>query len=218
MVKLEDPTLPYADVIPRLRRERTADAVEVFRLGAPGYDWRATYREPGTRVVIAASNAALSSAEADDTIKAIGTVGGLLADLGFQVYAARAMTGGDLEPALLIWVGGSATSTEERDDLRRVALPGVSVALYPVGAPGWRHIDVDDVADWRSFAKRFVADVASLVDVPEKAFLSNNLSNEPRQTDPDDVGQAIVDTVADLHKHGRTRMKQDRRNQDSSGS
>ncbi len=33
--------------------------------------------------------------------------------------------------------------------------------------------------------------------------LSNNLSNEPRRTDPDDAGRTSADRAADLHPHGR---------------
>jgi hypothetical protein len=218
MVKLEDPTVPYADVIPRWRRERSATAADVFRLGAPGYDWRATYAGPGTCVVIAASDSALSSAEDEDTVKVIGTVGGLLADLGFQVYAARAMTGGDLRPSLVIWVGGTATSADERTAISALDAPGVSVAACPVNLPGWRHIDAEEVGDWRTFAKRFVAEVAGLVDVPEQAFVSNAVSNEPRRTGPDDAGRGPGETGADLHEHGRSRTRQHRRDPGTAGS
>lgn len=207
MVKLEDPTVPYADVIPRWRRERSGTAADVFRLGAPGYDWRATYAEPGTPVVIAASDSALSSAEAEDTVKVIGTVGGLLADLGFQVYAARAMSGGDLQPSLVIWVGGSAMSADECARLEALDAPGVSVAACPVNLAGWRHIDAEEVGDWRTFAKRFVAEVAGLVEVPEQAFVSNAVSNEPRRTGPDDAGSSAPEQTANPHEHGRTRTR-----------
>lgn len=218
MVKLEDPTLPYADVVPRRRRERAASDGQAFRLGAPGYDWRATYSTPGSRVVIAASDCALSPTEVEDTVKVIGTVGGLLADLGFQVFPAKAMTGGDLWPSLLTWVGGSATAAEERDRLRVIGAPGVSVAPCPLGMPGWQHVDVREIGDWRSFATQFIAAVAALVEVPEAAFLSNDLSNEPRRTDPDVTGRRPGEKPADLHQHGRRRTRPDRRNPDSGGS
>ncbi len=48
--------------------------------------------------------------------------------------------------------------------------------------------------------------------------VSNNLSNEPRQTDPDDAGRRGVDKAADLHQRGRTRTRPDRRNRGSGGS
>ena len=135
----------------------------MFRLGASGYDWRATYGEPGTR---AASASALAPAEAERTTRVIGTVGGLLADLGSQVFAARAMTGRDLRPSLLIWVGGTSTSNAEREELRTIGVPGISVALNPVSMDRWRHIDSGEVDDWRRLARRFVAEVGGLVELP----------------------------------------------------
>lgn len=48
--------------------------------------------------------------------------------------------------------------------------------------------------------------------------VSNNLSNEPRRTGPDDAGRSTVDEAADLHEHGRRRMTPDGRHPDSGGS
>lgn len=44
-----------------------------------------------------------------------------------------------------------------------------------------------------------------------RANVSNNLSNEPRQTGTDDAGRASVDRGADLHQRGRRRTKPDGR-------
>lgn len=38
---------------------------------------------------------------------------------------------------------------------------------------------------------------------------SNNLSNEPRRTDPDDGGRAAPETGSDLHRYGRRRTRTD---------
>ena len=48
--------------------------------------------------------------------------------------------------------------------------------------------------------------------------VSNNLSNEPRRTGPDDAGRADPESAADLHQHGRRRTRPDRRNPNSGGS
>jgi len=48
--------------------------------------------------------------------------------------------------------------------------------------------------------------------------VSNNLSNEPRRTNPDDAGRADAESGRDLHQHGHRRMRPDRPNRDSSGS
>lgn len=218
MVMLEDPTVPFADLIPRRRRERAGADGQAFRLGAPGYDWRGAYAGPGSRVVIAASQRALRPADVEGTVKAIGTVGGLLADMGFQVFPAKALTNGDLQPSLLVWVGAGETAREERDRLDAIGAPGVSVGSSTPGIEGWRHIDLGELDDWRRFTKRFVSEVAGLVEVPESAYVSNNLSNERRRTGPDDAGRADSETAPDLHQHGRRRMTPDRRNPGSSGS
>ncbi len=46
--------------------------------------------------------------------------------------------------------------------------------------------------------------------------VSNNLSNEPRRTGPDEAGRADADMAADLHQRGRRRTKPDGRHPGSS--
>ena len=46
--------------------------------------------------------------------------------------------------------------------------------------------------------------------------VSNNLSNEPRRTGPDDAGRTLDGEAPDLHQHGRRRTHPDGRNPDSS--
>jgi len=48
--------------------------------------------------------------------------------------------------------------------------------------------------------------------------VSNNLSNEPRRTGPDDAGRTGAEQPSDLHEHGRRRTHPDGPNPDSSGS
>ena len=48
--------------------------------------------------------------------------------------------------------------------------------------------------------------------------VSNNLSNEPRRTGPDDVGRTGAEQASDLHEDGRSRTHPDRRGPGSSGS
>ena len=57
-----------------------------------------------------------------------------------------------------------------------------------------------------------------LVEVPEAAYVSNNLSNEPRRTEPDDDGRAAARDVADLHEHGRRRTTTDPPGRQTAGS
>jgi hypothetical protein len=48
--------------------------------------------------------------------------------------------------------------------------------------------------------------------------VSNNVSNEPRRTGPDDAGRGSVDEASDLHQRGRRRTKPDGRGRRQSGS
>ena len=48
--------------------------------------------------------------------------------------------------------------------------------------------------------------------------LSNNLSNEPRRTGPDDGERSISESAADLHEGGPGRTRHHPRKPDSSGS
>ena len=52
----------------------------------------------------------------------------------------------------------------------------------------------------------------------ETANVSNNLSNEPRRTGPDDGGRTVAETAADLHRHGRRRTTADPPGRRSAGS
>lgn len=51
-----------------------------------------------------------------------------------------------------------------------------------------------------------------------RGTVSNNLSNEPRQTGTDEAGRTDADEAADLHKHGPRRTRSDDRKRRSSGS
>ena len=48
--------------------------------------------------------------------------------------------------------------------------------------------------------------------------VSNNLSNEPRRTEPDDAGPTDADKPADLHQRGRRRTHPDDSGPSQSGS
>ncbi len=75
MVKLEDPTVPFAGVVARRRRERAGADSEVFRLGAAGRDWEAIYSDPGSKVVLGASDVALGVGRVERTLQVLGAVG-----------------------------------------------------------------------------------------------------------------------------------------------
>jgi hypothetical protein len=195
MVKLEDPTVPFAGVVARRRRERAAADADAFRLGAPGHDWHAIYVEPGPKAVVGASAKALDADSVERTVQLIGSVGGLLADLGFQVCPASALTGGTLRPSLLAWVDAGDTAADERRRLEALGAPGVVIGSCAAAPAGWGRIDADEFEDRNLVTRHFVDEVAPLVDLPYAGNVSNNLSSEPRRTGPDDGGRTVAGTA-----------------------
>lgn len=60
-------------------------------------------------------------------MQVIGAVGGLLADLGFQVCPASALTAGTLRPSLLAWVDAGDTTADELRELEALGAPGIVI-------------------------------------------------------------------------------------------
>jgi plasmid stabilization system protein ParE len=206
MVKLEDPTVPFAGVIARRRRERAATDALAFRLGTPGRDWQAIYSEPGVKAVVGATDRALDTDHAEHTLQVIGAMGGLLTDLGFQVCPASALTAGTIRPSLLAWVVAGGTPG---DELRALGTPCIVIGPCPAAPADWACIDASEFDKRDQFIRRFVAAVSRLVDLPDAGNVSNNLSNELRRTGTDDDGRVPAETAADLHEHGRRRITPD---------
>lgn len=218
MVKLVDTTLPFADVVARRRRDQAGAAAATFGLSASTHDWRAVYPDVIAVAGIGASEQALSDAGVDLTQRVIGGSGGLLVDLGFQVCPIGAITSGMLAPSLLVWVAGETTTPEEREQLASFGVPGVWIGSGADSVDGWACVEPHVFEDRVQFVRQFVAAVASLVEVPEAAYVSNNLSNELRRTGTDDGGRASAGTPADLHRHGRRRTTTDPPGRQTAGS
>ena len=206
MVKLEDPTVPFAGVVARRRRERAATDALAFRLGTPGRDWQAIYSEPGVKAVVGATDRALDTDHAEHTLQIIGAMGGLLADLGYQVCPASALTAGTVRPSVLAWV---VAGDMPGDELRALGAPCIVIGPCPAAPADWACIDASEFDKRDQFIRRFVAEVSRLVDLPDVGNVSNNLSNELRRTGTDDGGRAPAETPADLHRHGRRRTTPD---------
>jgi len=177
MVKLVDPTLPFADVVARRRREGAGAAAATFGLWASTHDWRAVYPDATAVAGIGASDQALRDADVDFTQQVIGGSGGLLVDLGFQVCPIGAITSGMLSASLVVWVAGGTTTPEERGRLSSFGVPGVWIGSGTAPVEGWANVDPQVFGDRVQFVRRFVGAVASLLEVPEAAYVSNNLSN-----------------------------------------
>lgn len=169
MVKLVDPTLPFAHLVARRRRERAADAA-AFGLWAETHDWRAVYPGPNAVVGIGASERALHETAVDKTQQLIGASGGLLVDLGFQVCPIGAITRGLLPPALLAWVAVDDAPQAERALLSTLDAPGLWIGPDADSIDGWAHVDSEMFGDRVRFIRAFVAAVASVAEIPEAAY------------------------------------------------
>ena len=217
MVKLEDPTLPFADVVARHRREQAPRAAVTFGLWASTHDWRAVYPDPTAVAGVGASERALSDSHIDLTQRLTGASGGLLVDLGFQLCPIAAITSGMLPATLLVWIG-DGTTPDEYQQLAALGAPGLWIGKRTDGIEGWAHLDAAVFGDRIGFTRQFVAAVASLVEVPEAAYVSNNLSNEPPRTGPDTAGREVAGNGADLHEHGRRQTRTDPPGRQTAGS
>ncbi len=158
------------------------------------------------KAVVGASDRALDADHAEHTLRIIGAMGGLLTDLGFQVCPASALTEGTFRPSLLAWV---VAEDAPADELRALGAPCIVIGACHAAPLDGACIDAGEFANRNQFIRRFVAEVSRLVDVPDPANVSNNSSNEPRRTDPDNAGRRAVDKPADLHQRGRRRTHPD---------
>lgn len=70
----------------------------------------------------------------------IGPLGGLLAELGVDVYAVSSLPGRETRPAFVSWVGGGET-TSEHEYLAAIEAPGLSIRSDFRGAQAWRGIE-----------------------------------------------------------------------------
>lgn len=160
MIKLQDPTAPYAGVIPRRRRERMGEADEVFRFGG-----RAPKARPssGTVAVVGASASALSPESIEETAAHLGALGGVLADLGYDVFAVSALSELDTRPTFIGWVGGAETA-EERDQLASLDVPGLVIGARLDGFDAWASVEPDDHRDSFEFVRAAFTEIRGLTD------------------------------------------------------
>lgn len=203
MVKIQDPTVAFSTVVASRRRSRAATAGERFRLGLHGLECGQTSLATDRSALIGASSWALKAEQVEQTVEVIGLVGGLLADLGFQVCPI----GADVRPqrpTVVVWVCGDETQADEYEQLAAMGVPGLSVGSCVEGLVDWLFITTEELSDRREFIRLVAAEVGSLV-APN---LSNDLSNERRRMAPDDAGRSADDTDYDLHEDGRRRARQ----------
>ncbi len=163
MIELQDPTAPFAGVIARRRRERMGEAAEVFRFGG---------RSPGSRpssgpvAVVGASASALSPERLEKSAAHLGALGGVLADLGYDVFAVSALPELDAHPTFVGWVGGAET-TEERDQLTALDVPGLSIGARLDGFDTWSSVEPDDHGDSIEFVRAAFHEIRLLTGVED---------------------------------------------------
>lgn len=164
-MKLHDPTAPFADVIARRRRERAASDSECFRFGG-----RPPAGQPrpssGPVAVVGASDWALAPSRAERTLAHIGALGGLLADLGYDVYAVSSLAALDARPVFVGWVGGDETPAEH-EQLVALDAPGLSVGAVVDGIESWGSIEPDEHRGSIEFVRAALHEIRRLTDPDE---------------------------------------------------
>lgn len=144
----------------RRRRERMGEAAEVFRFGG---------RAPGSRpssgpvAVVGASESALSPERIEKTAAHLGALGGVLADLGYDVFAVSALPELDARPTFIGWVGGAETA-EERDQLTALDIPGLAIGARLDGFDAWANVEPDDHRDSIEFVRAAFNEIRGLTD------------------------------------------------------
>jgi hypothetical protein len=136
-VKLQDPVAPFRGIVAEHRRAHATSNAERFRLGGQA---PAPRPSAGPVAVIGASEWALGSGRVEQTLAYIGALGGLLADLGYDVYAVSSLPDLDARPAFVGWVGGEETAAE-RSQLAVLGAPGLSIGPQVDGVETWSRIE-----------------------------------------------------------------------------
>lgn len=222
-MKLQDPTAPYADVIGRRRRERAASSAEHFRLGgrAPGERSRPS---TGRVAVLGASGWALDDERVELTAAHLGALGGLLADLGYDVFAVSSLPDLDTRPAFVGWVGGGETASEH-EQLVAIDAPGLSIGRAPEGAQAWGSIEPEGPPTDIEFIRSTLHAIRRLTDDtrdPQGAASGANASTVPSTVRPGTgvhgTGQPGYRDPRDPSKRARSGTERDRPNERSEGS
>jgi hypothetical protein len=191
-VKLHDRTAQFGDVIGRIRRERVASDLDCFRLDgdAPTGDPRPSN---GPIAVLGASAWALSPVRAELTSAYLGALGGLLADLGYDVFAIAFVPRLDAAPAFVGWVGGDETP-DELAQLDQFDVPGLSVSPGEAQRDAWSHIEpegrpssIDFIRAAFDEIRRLTNSAAGSSEAPHDASSSTGISTG-RNATADDAG------------------------------
>lgn len=182
-MKLEDPVAPFRGIVAKHRRAHGASNAERMRFGGPAPTPRPS---AGPVAVLGASEWALGESRVDRTLAYIGLLGGLLADLGYDVFAVSSLPGLDARPAFVGWVGGGETASEH-EQLVAIGVPGVSIGPVPQGAQTWGSIEPEGPPTDIDFIRSTLHEIRRLTSderTPEAAVERGDASTVPSTVRP----------------------------------
>lgn len=177
-MKLEDPVAPFRGIVAKHRRAHATSNAERMRFGGPA---PAPRPSAGPVALLGASEWALDEARVERTLAYIGLLGGLLADLGYDVFAVSSLPGLDARPAFVGWVGGRET-TSEHERLAAIDAPGLSIGPLPLEAQAWGSIEPEGPPTDIEFIRSTLDEIRRLTDgeqAPEDAVEPSDPSTVP---------------------------------------
>lgn len=220
-MKLEDPVAPFRGLVAEHRRAHAAGNAERMRFGGQAPAPRAS---AGPVAVLGASDWALEEARVERTVAYIGALGGLLADLGYDVFAVSSLPGLDARPAFVGWVGGGET-TSELEQLVAIDAPGLSIGPPPQGALAWRSVEPEGPPTDIEFIRTALQEIRRLIlgaRAPEHAVDRTEASTAPSTVRPGTAvygaGQQDYGDPRNPSSRARSGTERDGLNERSEGS
>lgn len=218
-MKLEDPVAPFRGIVAKHRRAHAAGNAERMRFGGPA---PAPRPSAGPVAVLGASEWALDETRVERTLAYIGALGGLLADLGYDVFAVSSLPGLDARPAFVGWVGGGET-TREQEQLVAIGAPGLSIGPAPHGTHAWRSIEPEGPPTDIEFIRSALHEIRRLTDaelnaVDEGADSSTASSTVRSGTGSNETAPSGYAEARNPSSRARSGTQQDGTNRRSEGS
>lgn len=220
MVKIEDPVAPFRGIVAEHRRANAARNSERLRLGGHAPVPRPSV---GPVAVLGASEWALEAQRVEATLAYAGCLGGLLADLGYDIYSVSSLPQLDAPAAFVAWVGGREKTTE-REQLAAIHAPGICVGPALDEAERWGSIEPEDDPTDIEFIRRMLNEIRRVAaeDAARTAEAEGNPSTLP-STPRSDTGTHGVARPGNSQPRKASSTPQsgtgwDRTNRRSSGS
>lgn len=220
-MKLEDPIAPYKGIVERHRRVHVAEHAACFRIGGPAPNRRVSI---GPVALLGASGGALGPGGVETTVAYLGALGGLLADLGYDVFAISSLPHLDARVAFVAWVGGGEMSSE------RELLASLDTTVLAVGGElgiggAWARIEPDDRPESIEFIGSALHEIRRLTDgahhlqeAPERTAVSTVPSTARPGTGVYGTGQPGYDDPRNSSSRALSGAERDGLNGRSEGS